>query len=193
MVSTHLGERTRRFWQTELNYVQVLQEVAAARHVLIICGHTEIDGYAFCLGLSSLGIILKDSMCHVTPLIRDSIFRSKQLSRKQERFSLCIRPLCELVNIYHAQEATKCHDKIYALLGMSSDDLRESELLPDYRVPWEGLLRRLVKYILGKAVSVTTWPEKEIAVIRSKGCILGRISSIQDDIGSGEQSVEVIF
>ena len=158
-----------------------------------MCGSTEIDGYAFCLGLSSLDVVLKDSVCRVTPLIRDSIFRSKQLAKTQERFTLAIQPLAELIDVYHAQEATKCHDKIYALLGMSQDDLRESGLLPDYGVPWEEILQRLVKYILGKAASVTTWAEKEIAVIKSKGCILGRISSIQSDIGSGEQSVEVIF
>ncbi len=32
---------------------QVLQEVAAARSILIKCGSTEIDGYAFCEGLNS--------------------------------------------------------------------------------------------------------------------------------------------
>ncbi|RYP16766.1 hypothetical protein DL767_010132 [Monosporascus sp. MG133] len=34
--------------------IWVLQEVAAARRVLIKCGPTEIDGYTFCLGLSAL-------------------------------------------------------------------------------------------------------------------------------------------
>ena len=96
--------------------------MAAARHVLIVCGSTEIDGYAFCLGLNSLGVVLKESVCRVTPLIRESIFRSKQLAKTQERFTLAIQPLAELVDVYHAQEATKCHDKIYALLGMSPDD-----------------------------------------------------------------------
>lgn len=34
--------------------IWVLQEVAAARHVVMMCGPIEIDGYAFCLGLKSL-------------------------------------------------------------------------------------------------------------------------------------------
>jgi hypothetical protein len=41
-------------WTTLTKSIQVLQEVAAARHVVIMCGSTEIDGYAFCLGLKSL-------------------------------------------------------------------------------------------------------------------------------------------
>jgi len=32
---------------------KVLQEVPAAQHVLIVCGQTEVDGYAFCARLSS--------------------------------------------------------------------------------------------------------------------------------------------
>src|SRR5438874_1311044 len=54
----------RRIWVREqtihnicrklLKSIKVLQEVAAARHVLIMCGSTEIDGYAFCLGIKSL-------------------------------------------------------------------------------------------------------------------------------------------
>ncbi|OCK97465.1 HET-domain-containing protein, partial [Cenococcum geophilum 1.58] len=32
----------------------IFQEIAAARYVLIMCGSTTIDGYAFCLGLKSL-------------------------------------------------------------------------------------------------------------------------------------------
>ncbi|KAF2193318.1 HET-domain-containing protein [Zopfia rhizophila CBS 207.26] len=42
----------RRIW--------ILQEVAAARRILIMCGPAEIDGYAFCLGLQSLQTFYKD-------------------------------------------------------------------------------------------------------------------------------------
>ncbi|KAH8723852.1 hypothetical protein GQ44DRAFT_591343, partial [Phaeosphaeriaceae sp. PMI808] len=93
--------------------------------------------------------------------------------------------------------ATKRHDKVYALLGMSgmsSDDLSEANLLPNYRDPWEELLQRLAKFLLSEKISVETWGDKEIAAIESKGCILGKVSSVFRDTASGDrQRVDVIF
>lgn len=95
--------------------------------------------------------------------------------------------------MYHAYEATKRHDKVYALLGMSSDNISKSNLLPDYGVPWEELLQRLTKFLLCERISVKTWANKEIVVIKSKGCVLGKISSVRSNIGLGSQDVEAIF
>ncbi|KAK3947158.1 hypothetical protein QBC32DRAFT_355266 [Pseudoneurospora amorphoporcata] len=36
--------------------MQVLQEVAAARHILIKCSSAEVDGFAFCSGLKALNL-----------------------------------------------------------------------------------------------------------------------------------------
>jgi hypothetical protein len=38
------------------------------------------------------------------------------------------------MDMYHTHEPTKRHNKVYALLGMSSDDFSKANLLPDYRV-----------------------------------------------------------
>ncbi|KAG9231527.1 hypothetical protein BJ875DRAFT_115423 [Amylocarpus encephaloides] len=99
--------------------------------------------------------------------------------------------------MYHNHEATLLHDKVYALLGMSgisSDDLSKASLLPNYKVEWEELLQRLAKFLLCEKISVNTWSGKEIAVIKSKGCILGMISSVQNIISlDGRQGVDVIF
>ena len=60
----------------------MLQEVAAARHILIMCDAIEIDGYAFCLGIDALkGFYearpdLLSMIRSVTYLIRGAIFRS---------------------------------------------------------------------------------------------------------------------
>ncbi|RYP41510.1 hypothetical protein DL767_001015 [Monosporascus sp. MG133] len=116
--------------------IWVLQEVAAARHVLIMCRSAEIDGYTFCLG--------------------------------------------ELVDMYHSREATDRRDKVYALLGMSSDDHIPAGLSPDYGILWKDLFHRLVKFLIGEQASVETWEGKEIAVIKTKGCILGKVSSVEN-------------
>jgi ankyrin repeat protein len=168
--------------------------MAAARHVLIMCGSAEIDGHAFCLGLDIFGASFKAVTTQVAFLIRGAIFRPRVISQKQRRFSLDICSLGELVDIYHAHKATFLHDKIYALLGMCSDDLGVAQLEPDYSLRWSILLQRLVKFLLGDHVSVNTCDKKEIAILKDKGCILGRVSKVEVNVGlSSRQTLEVVF
>jgi hypothetical protein len=70
----------------------------------------------------------------VTYLIREAIFRPEYLMGSSSRSSLDICPLGELMDMYHAYRATKRHDKVYALLGISLDDLSKVNLLPNYKV-----------------------------------------------------------
>jgi hypothetical protein len=65
---------------------------------------------------------------------------------------------------------------------MSSDNPIAGGLSPDYEVPWEKLFQQLVRFLLCKDVSVEIWNDGEMAVIKSKGCILGRVSSVENDI-----------
>ena len=172
--------------------------MAAARYILISCGPTEIDGYAFCLGLELLEGFhgtrsdLQGPTRPVTYLIRGAIFRSKYVSSRLGRVSLDICPLGELIDMYHTHEATNRHDKIYALLGMSSDNLSAAGLSPDYRVSWKELLQRLVKFLLGKQVYVKTWNDREMAIIHSRGCVLGQVSSVKRD-QDDRQKVNINF
>ena len=116
-----------------------------------MCGPTEIDGYAFCLGIDSLKgsykarLDLQNLICPVIYLIREAIFRPGYSMGRSGRSSLDICPLGELIDMYHAHEAARRHDKVYALLGMSSDNLSKVNLSPDYEVRWEELLQRLIK------------------------------------------------
>ncbi|KAH8665719.1 heterokaryon incompatibility protein-domain-containing protein [Tricladium varicosporioides] len=167
----------RRIW--------VLQEVAAARHVSILCGSEEIDGYAFCLGVESLKYFYEDCrnlhnlIPSVTYLIRGAIFRPKYTT-SQARVSLNIRPLSELIDMYYTHEATDHRDKVFALLGMSSDNDIAFSLSPDYETKWEQLFERLIKFLLYKDVFVETWYDRDIAVVKSKGCILGQVASVRN-------------
>ena len=117
----------------------------------------------------------------VTYLIRGAIFRPKYASSWSGKVSLEIRPLGELIDMYHTRKATLRHDKVYALLGMSSDDLSAAGLSPDYTVSWEQPFQNLVKFLLCKEVSVKAWGKREIAVIKSRGSILGRVSLVEND------------
>ncbi|TGO33472.1 hypothetical protein BHYA_0244g00090 [Botrytis hyacinthi] len=142
----------RRIW--------VLQEVAAARHILIMCGLVEIDGYAFCSGLN-LG---KDSfeaypklqrlIRSVIRLMKEANFRPKYAKRSSDNFSLDIRPLSELIGTYYTRESTDDLDKEYALLAMCSNNPTSAGLLPDYTILWKQRFQQLVKFILCKEIPV---------------------------------------
>ncbi|KAA8632196.1 hypothetical protein SMACR_12771 [Sordaria macrospora] len=166
--------------------IWVLQEVAAARHILIKCGFAEIDGFAFCSGLNALNLSnelpadLRAQILSVTYLIRGAIFRPKYATSQSDNFSLNIRPLGELIEMYHTRKATKRCDKVYALLGMSSDHPTAAGLFADYKISWKQLFNKLIHFFLSKLVSVDGLSDdKENAVIEGKGCILGEVSSVK--------------
>jgi hypothetical protein len=160
-----------------------------------MCGSAEINGYTFCLGLNKLELSYEDHsdlqglIRSITYLIRGAIFRPKYTTIPSGGLSLG-----ELVDMYHTRESTVPNDKVYALLGMSSDAPSAAGLSPDYTVPWKTLLQRLIKFILFEEVSVETWDKREMAVIKSKGCILGHVFSVEDDSARYDrQHVNVVF
>jgi hypothetical protein len=159
-----------------------------------MCGPAEMDGYAFCFGLGKLKLPYKaDSglqslIRSVTYLLQGAIFRPRY-AMTTPRLSLG-----ELIDMYHTREATKRHDKIYALLGMSLEGPSAAGLLPNYQITWKETLQQLVEFILCKEITVKTWNEREIAVIKTKGCILGRVSLVESDSTRYDrQHVTVIF
>ncbi|KAK4163558.1 ankyrin repeat-containing domain protein [Cladorrhinum sp. PSN259] len=182
--------------------IWVLQEVAAARHVLIRCGFTEIDGYAFCLGLSALRPFdmrpdLQALIPPVAYLIRGAIFRRRHRGNEvsqSDRFSLKIRPLSELVDMYHTRKASIPLDKVYALIGMSSDDPDAAGLQANYKISWKDLFRKLICFSLSNQMTVSTWDDEEVAVIEAKGYVLGEVSSTgKDAIRRDKQYINITW
>ncbi|KAH6725051.1 hypothetical protein BKA61DRAFT_42502 [Leptodontidium sp. MPI-SDFR-AT-0119] len=167
--------------------IWVLQEVAAARHVIVVCGSTEIDGYAFCLGLKAMrksqqlsytALPAFHSLPSLTDLIERAGLRPKHTPNLLQPYSLRICSLAELLDMFRSRQASDPRDKVYALLGMSSDDL-STVLQTDYNISWEELFQNLVRFVLGTGVFVKAIGPK--AVIRGKGCILGQVSSVTQD------------
>ncbi|KAH7088033.1 heterokaryon incompatibility protein-domain-containing protein, partial [Paraphoma chrysanthemicola] len=173
--------------------IWILQEIAAAQNVLIMCGHKKIEGYAFCTGIESLNISyrtrqdLQRMICSVTYLIREAAYIPDHSTQILGSMSLSICPLSVLLDMHHAQKATKRHDKVYALLSMSSDDLRGTSLSPNYTISWEDLFRRLLKHLIPGATSVQTCKNREVAIIESKGRIIGKVVSVQKDSTRGDR------
>jgi hypothetical protein len=152
----------------------------------MMCGSTTIDGYVFCLGVKSLKLPYTafpelQTLPLVTYLIERAGLRSKYTANLPERFFLKIRFLAELIDMFHTRQATNTRDKVYALLSMSSDDSEKAGLQPNYEISWEELFQQLVKFVLGKVVSVETSDNSQRAVIKSKRCILSQVSLVRSD------------
>ncbi|TGO59523.1 hypothetical protein BELL_1240g00010 [Botrytis elliptica] len=164
--------------------LQVLQEVAAAQHIVIMCGSITIAGSAFCVGLKSLELSYTDSpelqtLPSVVDIIERAGLRTKLKANLSERFSLEIRSLAELIDMFHTRQATDRRDKVFALLGMSSDDPEKAGLQPSYETSWEEIFQQVVKFILGQYIYVKNFRQR--VVIQSKGVILGWVSSVERD------------
>jgi len=103
-----------------------------------------IDGYTFCAGLNALQLsyqkhpYLQGLIPPIVYLVQEAVFRPRyEESSKtslQGRFSLHIRPLAELVDMYHTHKATFRSDKVYTLLGISDDNPYTAGLEADYNV-----------------------------------------------------------
>ena len=157
-------------------WLQVLQEVAAARDVRVLCGPKDLNGFSFCTGLQMLSKEMGSQSDHpVVSLIREAISRSPRMS--MSKYSLG-----ELLDMYHTYEASKRHDKVYALLGMINGDPQTDALVPDYAIPWEQLLHQVVHHILGNGIRCQTWPDQEISMISGRGYIIGTVSEVYNDV-----------
>lgn len=172
----------------------MLQEIAAAQNIVIMCGSTRIDGYAFCLGLPALLSYadIPDHIRSVTYLMRGSIFRPKYSLNMSGDVSLDIRPLGELIDMYHAHEATERHDKIFALLGMSSDNPATAGLVPNYDISWNELMAQAVRFIFGENVLIKTWAHLQAAVVSAKGYVIGSVTSVRSTEGTYRNDRQIL-
>lgn len=160
-------------------------------------GPAEINGHAFCLGLDLSKDIYEGSadiqgpIRSIAHLMRGAIFRPRS-TEGSTGASLNIHTLGSLMDMFHMHKATKRHDKVYALLGMSSDGYRDARLLPDYEVAWNELMRRLVNFLLGDKVSVGTCADGEISMVEGRGGVLGHVSSV-NMIKDNRQTVSIVL
>lgn len=167
-----------------------------------------MDGHVFCTGLTSKSFeyLYKDFpdlhtvVRPVIFLMSESLFRPKVVERTSNEFSLNIRPLGELLDMYHTRKATKQHDKLFALIGMSSDASIPTDLLPDYSTPWARLFERLIRYLLGGDVAIRTCDASERVLISGSGYILGKVLSVTSsqhedgqDVGLATRDIDGSF
>ncbi|KAK3330017.1 heterokaryon incompatibility protein-domain-containing protein [Apodospora peruviana] len=171
--------------------IWVLQEVAAARHIALMRGSSVIDGHVFALGAKAFQGSPRppsrsiEMALSAADLMKNALFQppSSRLSTggansSGDRFTLNIKSLAQLLDIFHTREASDPRDKVYALLGMCSDDLVGSGLMPDYNIKWPTLAGRLIKFLLGGTVVCLSDDGGRITVLVGKGYILGQVTEV---------------
>lgn len=147
----------------------------------------EITGSEFCRGLRSLSDfpevdkLLRRPIGPLLQLMAGSALGGQDEYREAapqiwSNLSLRLFPLAELLDKFHAHEATDRRDKIFALLGMSTDHAILSSIRPDYTKCWSSLFQALIAHILGPLVWIRTWDEQPQAVIYGSGVPLGMIT-----------------
>jgi len=104
--------------------VWIIQETANARISEIVCGSKSISASIFALMPSLLGIT-PDPHCQPVLDIMPGCFRNSSWWAKK-------RDLCTMLARFSESEATDPRDKIYALLGISSDTCDTDLLKPNY-------------------------------------------------------------
>ncbi|KAJ5718438.1 heterokaryon incompatibility protein-domain-containing protein [Penicillium malachiteum] len=171
----------RRIW--------VLQEVGVARSVSIMCGPIQISGHAFCEGLSRLGLppSIQNQISPVTYLINGASFRPRREIAPQGALHIG-----DLMSMYSKHCATVQHDRIYALLGLSSD-AKSTALQPDYRLPWHDVPKNALRHIFPKcSIQIHSM---RTAVIQGKAWMLGHVHSVTqgNSVLGGQHTITVVF
>jgi hypothetical protein len=181
--------------------IKVLQEVAAARSITVICGGKELTGISFHYGVrAAISSYIKTldplrSIASVIALIGGAGLSHGLSEKVNDASNLGIHPLPDLIDMFRSHEATDRRDKVYALIGMSTLDLNISSLSPDYETNWYTTFDTLLQEILGPDMKVTSSaPEDDgVGIITADVQILGYVCAIQlynDDSQFSSISIE---
>lgn len=160
---------------------QILQEVALARSILLVCGKATVHGDVFCRGLARLRHLTESNfnlhtrISSLAYLINGAPLRPKYSAQDHTPTAMARGTLLpELIDMYHNREATIPNDRVYALLGMTSDPMERKKFHPNYDLSWESLLHALTQHCLGSQVSITVLPPNKVA-INGQGTVIGRV------------------
>ncbi|XHG03009.1 hypothetical protein AWENTII_006331 [Aspergillus wentii] len=169
--------------------IWVLQEVGVAQCISVMYGSVQINGHIFCEGLSKLRAPLPSYIQPVLYLIRGALFRPRY-----EIDSYGTLAIGELLDMYRNHNATRLHDKVYALLGLSVENADKASLKPNYDLQWNDVFKQVIMHVFPSSCSVETWPEAAVAVIKGKGWVLGYVDSVEEATSKYScQKVNVIY
>ncbi|KAF2264135.1 HET-domain-containing protein [Lojkania enalia] len=176
----------RRIW--------ILQEMAAARHLLLKCGHSEIQANTFRMGLKNLKInrLKSPDLERYISVVLSLWEKSSTRESLKGQAHLGIQTLSGLIDMFHLHLATDRREKVFALLGMVSDTHRLALLQPDYTIEWNVLFKHLCRYMFGEHATVIVSQREALAYIGIRGFILGRVHTISNEgIWAESQTIRI--
>jgi ankyrin repeat protein len=123
--------------------VWIMQEVANARDALVYCGSKSIPASIFALSPRLIPVSKPDANRYqsVLDLMPGSMRRYGRPDYRRDLHSLLLR--------FASAQASESYDRVYGLLGMCPDALRDATLKPDYTKPGKALLRDTIGHICG--------------------------------------------
>ncbi|ROV96494.1 hypothetical protein VSDG_05409 [Cytospora chrysosperma] len=124
--------------------VWILQEVATSRKATVMCGRVLVSTRIFALVPTIIGFTVQEHCQAVLDIMPGHSRRLSWWSERQDLQTLLLK--------FAASEATDERDKIYALLGISSDAYNSKELVPNYVKDVQQLIHDTWSYILFKEV-----------------------------------------
>ena len=133
---TGLRQLLSRPWFTR---VWILQEVANARKATVCCGTQSVPAETFARAPSMIG---EEPEPHCQAILDIMPGPSRSGSWWDQK-----RDLSTLLRRFQASKATDERDKIYALLGMSSDSSDTESIEIDYRKPTHEVVLQAVEHL----------------------------------------------
>ncbi|KAE9376366.1 HET-domain-containing protein [Stipitochalara longipes BDJ] len=127
----------RRSW---FQRIWVLQEVANARVALVVCGRKSVSAGTFALVPSMIQLPL-DEHCRAVLDIMPGISRKESWwSEKRDLYTLLVK--------FGGSQATDPRDRIFALLGMSTDAYQDKILRADYTKSDQQVVRDCILFLI---------------------------------------------
>ncbi|ROV96325.1 hypothetical protein VMCG_07664 [Cytospora schulzeri] len=120
--------------------VWILQEVATARSATVMCGHNTMSTRIFALIPTYIGLYAPR---HCQAVLNIMPGHTRRWSGWGEK-----RDLHTLLRKFAASEATDERDRIFALLGISSDTYNSKVILPDYTKDIQYVIQEAWYFIL---------------------------------------------
>ncbi|RBR09496.1 hypothetical protein FVER53590_29277 [Fusarium verticillioides] len=134
--------------------VWILQEVANAKRVTVVYNIGEVPGKIFSLLPHAMSVKVSEQSQAVLDIMPHRLRRSQD------------RNLCDLLSKFRGCKATDPRDKIYALLGMASDE-ENIGMRADYSKEEKAVVREFCSYLLGQDWTVSL-PAQAIEELQSK-------------------------
>lgn len=137
---TALEELLARPW---FKRVWILQEVASARSAVVVCGAKHVSARTFAQMPALLGLEKVNSHVQAVLDIMPGPLRQKSWFTSN-------RDLKTLLKKFSSAQAGDPRDRIYALLGISSDACSEKVIPPDYGADVYTVVQRTISHLLFK-------------------------------------------